>query len=150
MPCRNHPYRAMPPFGLTVYKSHKGSVLSFDKSKFMTTHPVAIDFYNWIQDMRVADESFYPTLLVITKIEQVDGEWRVTQNSEEKRTKHLCSRTSFWELNGYKCYGKHIMNICNVAVPDPRYLREEGCFISNKFNLQVDAFSCALSAERTS
>ena len=105
----------------------------------MTTHPVAIEFYNWIQDMAVADESFFPTLLRITKVKQVDGEWRVTQNLKAKGDKHLCSRTSLWELDGYKCYGEHINEVCNVAVPDLRYLREKGCFIGNKFNLEVAA-----------
>ena len=75
---------------LTVFKGSKNNVVSFDKSEFLVRHPVCIEYYNWIQNMLVADESFFQTLLGISKVEKVDGKWKVTQDLKMKSDKHLC------------------------------------------------------------
>ena len=124
------------PYGLKVYKGYKSNVVSFDKSAFLVRHEVSIEYSNWIQDMPVADESFFPTLLRISKVEKVNGKWEVTQDLEMKGDKHLCPRTSIWFG---PCKGKVIDEICNVAVPDPKQLRSPGCFLGNKFSCDVDA-----------
>ena len=131
-----HPNRAKAPYGIKVFKGSRNNVVSFDKSEFLVKHEVSIEYGNWIQDMFIADELFFPTLLRISKVEKVNGEWKVTQDLEMKEDKHLCSRTSIWY---HPCKGKVINEICNVAAPDLEQLRSPGCFIGNKFSLNVDA-----------
>ena len=128
--------RTKAPFGLTVLKGSRYVVMSFDKSEFLVRHPVCIKYYNWIQDIFVPDESFFQTLLVISKVEKVDGKWKVTQDLKMKIDKH-CPRTSLWYYSA--CQGKLIRKVCNVGAPDLKKLRSEGCFVGNKFNLDVDA-----------
>ena len=57
------------PFGLTVYKGLKNVMITRRFSEFLLNHPVAVEFYKWLEDVRVPDELFYQTLARIVKID---------------------------------------------------------------------------------
>jgi len=50
------------PFGLQIYKGLKNVMISRNFSDFVLNHPVAIEYYKWLEDVRVPDEFFYGTL----------------------------------------------------------------------------------------
>ncbi len=41
-----------PPFGLTVYKGMKNVLITRNFSHFLLNHPVAIEFYKWLEEVR--------------------------------------------------------------------------------------------------
>ena len=57
--------RTKPPFDLIIRKGNRYVVLKRDLAEFLTKHPISIKFYNWITDMKIADESFYSTLVTV-------------------------------------------------------------------------------------
>ena len=57
--------RTKPPFDLIIRKGNRYVVLKRDLAEFFTKHPISIKFYNWITDMKIADESFYSTLVTV-------------------------------------------------------------------------------------
>ena len=59
--------KSPPPFGLTVYKGMKNVVVGRNFSRFLLEHPVSIEFYRWLQEVRVPDEFFYQTLARYTR-----------------------------------------------------------------------------------
>ena len=61
------------PYQIDIMKGYKNAGLVRDFCKFVLGHPVALEFYNWLQDTLVPDEHYIPTLVTInaTKIEEV-------------------------------------------------------------------------------
>lgn len=133
--------RAPVSFNLTVLKSHKNTILSYNDAKFMVVHPVALEYFNWMQDMSVGDESFYPTLGKIVSVNQVNNTWEVIQDLEKNTSFGQCSRSSLWYYD--ECKGQNINSICNVGVEDLSKLRSQPCFMGNKFNINVDVRAIA-------
>lgn len=59
MAARSASLKSPPPFGLTVYKGVKNVVITRNFSNFVLDHPVATEFYKWLEDAMVPDEMFF-------------------------------------------------------------------------------------------
>ena len=56
------------PFGLQVFKGTKSVIMSREYAEFLTQHPVAKQFEDFLKDTWIPDEHLYATMSRITNI----------------------------------------------------------------------------------
>ncbi len=76
------------PYNLTIRKGSLNVALSREFVDSMSTDQVALDLFNWMYDMTVPDESFFPTLVSTEKHEN----GTVVQNLDKNTTHGLVSK----------------------------------------------------------
>lgn len=81
-----------PPHGLTVYKGLKNVLIPRNFSQFVLSHPVAIEYYRWLEEVRVPDEIFFQTLSRVVEINQN----QVVQDHEMNTTEVGIPRYTLW------------------------------------------------------
>ena len=62
------------PFPIDIMKGYKNVGLTRDFAKFTLAHPVALEFYNWLQDTLVPDEHYFTTLVTLNATKITLGE----------------------------------------------------------------------------
>ncbi len=68
-------YRKEPvPYNLTICKGVKNVLLNRPTVEFLVYDRVAIDLYNWLQDVEAPEENFYSTLIRITAMHDHNGD----------------------------------------------------------------------------
>lgn len=55
--------KSLPPGNMVIYKGSMAVTLSRDFVRFLFENPIAKEFYNWSQTMRIAEEQFFSTLV---------------------------------------------------------------------------------------
>ena len=69
-----------PPYGIQMYKGYKNVALTRKTANFVTHHPIAKDFREWLADTLIPDESYYATL---ARIHQLDPDQQKVQMQDE-------------------------------------------------------------------
>ena len=78
-------------------------------SAFILTHPVAIEYYKWLEDVRVPDELFYQTLARIVKIDPAEKKV-VVQDHEMNTAAAGMIRYTLWAYERkYEYYPLYLM-----------------------------------------
>ena len=142
------------PFNLTLFKGTKNIIISRKIASNVLTHPVYLEFKNWLKDTFIPDETFFATIAKIVNIAQTDSKaYKVTQNLQTfDTTNGICTRATMWNYEGApKCYGGYVRDICQLTVQDlcsnivtKPYTQD--CLVANKFSMSVDASSILLVA----
>ena len=65
------PRKPSVPFGLKVYKGTKSVIMSRKYAEFLTQHPVATQFEDFLKDTWIPDEHLYASMSRITNITKI-------------------------------------------------------------------------------
>ena len=109
------------PFNLTLFKGTKNIIISRKIASNVLTHPVYLEFKNWLKDTFIPDETFFATIAKIVNIAQTDSKaYKVTQNLQTfDTTNGICTRATMWNYEGApECYGGYVRDICQLTVQD--------------------------------
>ena len=69
-----------PPCNLHVFKGLKNGAFSAEFVKFVTSNPLAVDYYNWLFNTKHACEHLASTLATVTMEKKSHGSlWKVVQ-----------------------------------------------------------------------
>ena len=84
------------PYNLTLFKGTKNIIISRKVASNLLTHPVYLEFKNWLNDTFIPDETFFATIAKIVNVTQTDSKtYKVTQNLQTfDTTNGICTRVS--------------------------------------------------------
>ena len=138
------------PYNLTLFKGLKNVIISRKIAGDVLTHPIYLEFKNWLKDTFIPDETYFPTIAKIVNITQTDSKkYKITQNLQTFHTTHgICTRATMWNYEGApKCYGGYVRDICQLTVQDLcSNIVTRPCLVANKFSMSLDASSILLVA----
>ena len=125
-----------PPRGIVPYYNMTESIISRDTCDFLLKNQVAMEFREWLQDIKAPEEFFYATLARVDRQSALDLDRKVYMDPDVDTTQGICPRYSNW--NPDLCHGKMKRWICNFSIGDlPRAINSQ-CLWMNKFDLSVD------------
>ena len=106
-----------PPYGIQMYKGYKNVALTRKTANFVTHHPIAKDFREWLADTLIPDESYYATL---ARIHQLDPDQQKVQMQDEVMTVWL-GNLEFDERNQTSkldyCFDPTLQVLIRIPVP---------------------------------
>lgn len=127
--------KSLPPRNMSTYKGEFHAILTRPFIETVHTHPLALELYEYLDRMPVADEFFYPSL-----VRRQDFPNAKTRLVPFYNYKKLLSHYKSWlDQSSDLCLSKrYIRMICQFDYHDLVNIEKSGRLFANKFNEEHD------------
>jgi len=124
-----------PPGNITVYKGEFHSILTREFIQAVHTHPLALEFWSYLDGTAIPDEQFYPSLVRLPDLP--GGKARAVATYYYQ---NLLSHYKVWyNPNEHICQsGQYHSTVCQFNYKDLSKIEESGRLFANKFNQDRD------------
>ena len=136
------------PHNITIYKSSTYIAITRQFMEFILGNEKAVDFRNYLQDVRNAEESFYASLFHLPEAATLGGYQKgVQQNFAVEKAIWLNSLEA--KITSKFCSGRNVHNICIVSFRDLHHILKNGrSFFFNKYFMEWDNVVMDCAEER--
>jgi len=124
-----------PPGNITVYKGEFHSILTREFIQAVHTHPLALEFWSYLDGTAIPDEQFYPSLVRLSEFPGSRSRVVPTYYYQQ-----LLSHYKAWEGDTADiCQSNEFHgSICQFNYKDLSKIEESGRLFANKFNQDRD------------
>ena len=92
----NESSKEPPPRGIVPYYNMTESVISRETCQFLIKNQVALEFREWLQDIKAPEEFFYATLARVDRQSALDLDKKLYMDPDSDTTQGFCPRYSNW------------------------------------------------------
>lgn len=127
--------KSLPRRDMSIYKGEFHAILTRQFIEVVHRHPLALQFYDYLNGMPIADEFFYPSL--VRRHDFPGTETRLIQSYTYKKL--LSHYKSWFGQNSDRCLSnRYVRTICQFDYHDLANIEKSDRLFVNKFNEEYD------------